>query len=314
MAGAHARRLEEERALSDKLIIDVRINEYAMRDPNPHVPYSPEEIAAQALECWREGASIIHYHARDPRTGAPSADPTLYAETVRRIREKSDLIVMPTNIPANTVLAPVSSEDRIAPIMEIAKDPATRPELAPIDMTTCNLDVFDPVAKRFKTTEMVYVNTTKSWQVFAESFKSVGIKPVPFLWNVGSIRALEAFLAMRVFQAPLWCEVVLTDGGHLVGHPGTIAGLDAFLDFFPTDAKWHWSVLSFGGNVFAVAAAAMERGGHVSIGLGDYHYQELELPTNAGLVKRVVELARDMGRPTATPAEARGVLGLATSA
>jgi len=27
------------------LIIDVRINEYALRDENPNVPYSPEEIA-----------------------------------------------------------------------------------------------------------------------------------------------------------------------------------------------------------------------------------------------------------------------------
>lgn len=300
--------------MSEKLIIDVRINEYAMRDPNPHVPYSPEEIAGQALECWREGASIIHYHARDPLTGAPSTDPALYAQTVRRIREKSDLIVMPTNIPANDVLAPLSSEARIAPIMEIAKNPMTKPELAPIDMTTCNLDVFDPVAGRFKTTERVYVNTTKSWRVFADSFRSVGVKPVPFLWNVGSVRALDVFLAMGVFEEPLWCEVVLTDGGNLMGHPGTIAGLDAFLDFFPRDAKWIWSVLSFGGNVFAVAAAAMERGGHVSIGLGDYHYRELDLPTNAGLVKRVVQLAGDMGRPVATPAEARAALGLATSA
>ena len=45
--------------MSNKVIIEVRINEYAMREPNPNVPYSPEEIATQSLECWREGASII---------------------------------------------------------------------------------------------------------------------------------------------------------------------------------------------------------------------------------------------------------------
>ena len=61
--------------MSNKVIIEVRINEYAMRDQNPNVPYSPEEIAGQALECWREGASIIHYHARDSKTGAPASDP-----------------------------------------------------------------------------------------------------------------------------------------------------------------------------------------------------------------------------------------------
>ena len=54
----------------------------------------------------------------------------------------------------------------------------------------------------------------------------------------------------------------------------------------------------------------MERGGHVSIGLGDYHYRELEFPTNARLVARIAQLARDMGREIATPADARKMLGL----
>jgi uncharacterized protein (DUF849 family) len=275
-----------------------------MRDANPNVPYSPEEIATQALECWREGASIIHYHARDPKTGAPSADAKLYAETVRRIKEKSDLITMPT-LGAWTLPSP---QDRIAHILEMAKDPLTKPELGPIDMATSNVDVFDPEAKRFKTTETVYLNTTKTWQFFAESMKSVGVKPVQALWHIGSVRATQAFVEMGLFEEPLWCELVLTEGGVFAGHPGTIKGLEAFLDFIPPQGKWQWSVMSFGGNLFPMAAAAMERGGHISIGLGDYHYRELEFPTNARLVARIAQLARDMGREIATPQETRQML------
>ena len=52
----------------DKLIIEVRINEYASRKHNPHVPFSPNEICDDALRCRNAGASIIHYHARDPVT------------------------------------------------------------------------------------------------------------------------------------------------------------------------------------------------------------------------------------------------------
>ena len=65
-----------------------------------------------------------------------------------------------------------------------------------------------------------------------------------------------------------------------------------------------------GKHLFPIAAAAMERGGHISIGLGDYPYRELEYPTNAGLVTRICQLARDMGREVATPAEARELLGI----
>jgi 3-keto-5-aminohexanoate cleavage enzyme len=292
--------------MADKVILEVRINEYAMRDQNPHVPYSPEEIAAQALECWREGASIIHYHARDPKTGAPASDAKLYAEAVRRIREKSDLITMPT---LGAWWLP-SVEARIAHIVEMAKDPMTKPDLGPIDMATSNVDTYNPQDKRFKTTETVYVNTTKTWQFFAETMKSVGVKPIQALWNVSSVRATQAFVEMGIFQEPLYCELVLTEDWLLSGHPGTIKGMEAFLDFLPATGNWQWSVLCVGGNLFPVAAAAMERGGHVSIGLGDYPYRELELPTNARLVARVAQLARDMGREIATPAQARQMLGL----
>lgn len=292
--------------MAEKIIIEVRINEYAMRDPNPNVPYSPEEIASQSLECWRAGAAIIHYHARDPKTGAPSSDPKLYADTVRRIKEKSDLITMPT-LGAWWMGSP---EARIAHIVEMAKDPMTRPDLGPIDMATSNVDTYDPQAKRFKTTETVYLNTTKTWQYFAETMKSVGVKPIQALWSIPSVRHTQAFIDMGIFEAPVYGEVVLTEDWLLAGHPGTVKGLEAFLDFIPQNDDWQWSVMCVGGNLLAVAAAAMERGGHISIGLGDYPYSELELPTNARIVARIAQMAREMGREIATPEEARKMLGL----
>lgn len=229
--------------MANKVIIEVRINEYAMRDQNPNVPYSPEEIANQALECWREGASIIHYHARNPQTGAPASDPKLYAETVRRIKEKSDLITMPT-LGAWWMPSP---EARIAHIVEMAKDPLTKPEFGPIDMATSNVDTYDPKAKRFTTTETVYLNTTKTWQFFAETMKSVGVKPMPALWTVPSLRATQAFVEMGLFEEPLYCELILTENWLLSGHPGTVKGMEAFLDFLPQQSKWQWSVMCVGG-------------------------------------------------------------------
>ncbi|MGE0822981.1 MAG: 3-keto-5-aminohexanoate cleavage protein [Candidatus Binatia bacterium] len=294
--------------MSKKVIIEVRINEYAMRDVNPNVPYSPEEIATHALDCWREGASIVHYHARDPQTGAPASDVKLYADTVRRVKEKSDLITMPT---LGAWWMP-SVESRIAHIVEMAKDPATKPDFGPIDMATSNVDTYDPKAKRYKTTETVYMNTTKTWQFFAETMKSVGVKPIQALWNISSIRATQAFVDMGIFTEPVYCELALTENWLLAGHPGTVKGMEAFLDFFPAQQNWHWSVLCVGGNLFPLIAAAIERGGHVSIGLGDYPYPELELPTNARLVARVAQIVREMGREVATPGEARQILGLAS--
>ena len=292
--------------MSDKIIIEVRINEYASRAANPHVPYSPTEITAEALACAREGAAIIHYHARDPVSGAPATDFALYADTARRIKAASDLIIMPT-LGAWQLPSP---QARIAHVIEMARDPATKPELAPIDMASSNVDVYDPQARRFKTNDTVYVNTTATWHYFAQTMQAVGVKPMQALWNISSIRHTAALVEMGVFSQPLYCGIVLTEHWLLAGHPGTVKGLQAFLDFLPAHQHWQWSVMCAGGNLFAVAAAAMERGGHIAIGLGDYPYLELGTPSNAELVARIVALARAMGRDIATPTEARQLLDL----
>jgi uncharacterized protein (DUF849 family) len=33
---------------------------------NPHVPVTPEQIAAAAVEAARAGATVVHCHERDP--------------------------------------------------------------------------------------------------------------------------------------------------------------------------------------------------------------------------------------------------------
>ncbi len=69
-----------------KLIIEARVNEYMMREAgNPNVPYSPEEIARDAVACREAGAAVLHFHARHP-DGTPDHAAATYAETVRRIR------------------------------------------------------------------------------------------------------------------------------------------------------------------------------------------------------------------------------------
>ena len=83
---------------ADKLIIEAALNEQSSKAENPHVPVSAEECAADALACAAAGAAIIHFHARNPRTGALLIPGTeTYAEAMRLINEeRPDLLVYPT--------------------------------------------------------------------------------------------------------------------------------------------------------------------------------------------------------------------------
>ena len=55
-------------------------------EQSPHLPITPQQIAEAALEAAEAGAAIAHIHVRDPGTGRPSMELSLYEEVVARIR------------------------------------------------------------------------------------------------------------------------------------------------------------------------------------------------------------------------------------
>ena len=291
------------------LIIQVRVNEGQMRDANPHVPYSPEEIAEQTLECWRAGASVVHYHARDPKSGAVSSDPNLYAEVVRLVKKaECNIITFPT---LGAFMLPTVDE-RLAHIMQMAKDPGTKPDAIPADMLTTNVDIYDPERKQFRgSSDVIYLNTTKMLQELCEKTDAVGVKAVPMMWNIAGVRLTRTFIEMGLVTQPLMCEfTVFGDGFEQFGHPATVEGLQALINFMPKDADWNWMVSVIGANPFPIHAYSIANEGHVAIGLGDHAYPELGFPTNAQLVSRIVGLANTFGRKVATSTEARQMMGL----
>jgi uncharacterized protein (DUF849 family) len=93
------------------------------------------------------------------------------------------------------------------------------------------------------------------------------------------------------------------------GLPPTTTALEAYLEMLEPSGL-PWSVAVLGGDVVAcgLAEAAVRRGGHLRVGLEDHAGDTT--PTNTELVEGAVALLADLGRRTATPAEARAILGL----
>lgn len=288
-----------------KLIIEARVNEYAMRDGNPHIPWTPEELAREAAAIRAAGASIMHFHARTP-AGAPEHSAAAYRDILQRVRAAApDLLVHPT-------LGQITQQDhatRIAHILDLARDPLLRPEFASLDLGSTNIDVYAGPSRGFTTEAKTYANPTGVLLGFLRSLRAAGVRPTLACWAVPFLRTLDALMEMGQAPEPAWVLLVHTEGGILGGHPATPEGLRAFLDVMPKRAL-HWSVCCKEGNLLPLAAEAIARGGHVAIGIGDYAYPHLGAPTNAELVAEVVGLARLAGREVATPAEARQMLGL----
>jgi 3-keto-5-aminohexanoate cleavage enzyme len=288
-----------------KLIIEVRVNEYAMREGNPHVPWSAAELGRDAAAIREAGAAVIHFHARGP-DGAPAHATADDAAAIRAIRQASDLIVHPTLGQINVA----GQEERIRHIVELARDPALKPEIAAIDTGSVNIDRYDARTRSFQTTGKVYVNAHDTLMAFCRRFAEVGVRPVISAWNAPFLRTGAALMDMGLVPEPAYALLVHCEGGLLGGHPASSAGLSAFLSHLPRDRRIEWTVCAKHGNLFPVAMQAIAEGGHVSIGIGDYDYPELGRPTNADLVREIVRMAGLVGREIATPAEARLMLAL----
>ena len=289
-----------------KLIIEARINEYQGRDDNPHVPWLAAEIAEDAARCRAEGASVVHFHARSA-DGSPDHSYDAYADCIRKVRAGSDILVHPT---LGFVTLDASAEQRLAAVTQLAQDAQTRPDFAPTDMGSVNVDYFDPVAKRFKTKSNVYRNDTATLEYFSENIRRLGLKQYLVCWNVSFTRQAEAFMNMGLVQEPAYMLFLLSDDIMLAGHPGTIQGLDAHLAFLPKDKRIEWTVCNFNGNLLRVSEKVIKEGGHISIGLGDHPYVENGAPTNAQLIKIIAEQARALGREIASVEETKEMLAM----
>jgi 3-keto-5-aminohexanoate cleavage enzyme len=94
-----------------------------------------------------------------------------------------------------------------------------------------------------------------------------------------------------------------------LGLPPTIASLDVYLGMWDgSDLPWLVAVL--GGDLVesGLARGALDRGGHLRVGLEDY--AGTRTPRNVELVEQVAELITAGGRTIATVEETHQILGI----
>jgi 3-keto-5-aminohexanoate cleavage enzyme len=292
--------------LKKKFILEARVNEYAMRDGNTHVPWTADEIAETSARVRAEGAAILHFHARNAE-GAPLNTVEAYEEIIRKVRAKSDILILPT---LGFISNDTDAKRRIDCVAHLAKDPATKPDIAPIDTGTANLETYDPTSRRFGFADRVYENRTDTLIHYCETLRASKVKPKLVSWSVGFTRRAMALLDAGFVSQPAYLLFHLTDGPYITGHPATEEGLRSHLAFLPRDRNVEWTVNALGGNLLRLAPMIAQEGGHMALGIGDYPYKELNSPPNEVLVQEAVGIIRSSGRDMATPNDVREMLAL----
>ncbi len=274
----------------DKLIVSVATTgSWPTRQMTPYVPITPEEIAASAVEAWREGASIVHIHVRDD-DGKVVCDPRRYNKVMELIREAGCDIIVNLSTSGGAGAAP---EEVRLDVVDVGA------ELVSFDAGSMNF------------ADRVFLNPPDFLQRLAKRTREKGVKPEIECFDAGQIDNAMRIIDQGLIDAPHWFQMVLGVKG---GAPASPRQLLHMVDMLPKDALW--SVCAIGRQQLPMNAMAIAMGGHARTGLEDnIYYKKGELATsNAQLVARVVRLGRELGREAVSPAEARSILGLPAKA
>ena len=271
---------------------------------SPHVPVTPKDIAAAAIEAAKAGAAIAHIHVRDPETGKGSRDPKLFKEVVDRVRDSgTDVVINLTAgmggdwVPSDEDPAMpgpgtdmISAEERLAHVHECL------PEICSLDCGTLN----------FGNGNEIYISTPPMLRRMAALTKEWGVKPELEVFELGHIRFATQMIHEGLIAEPPMFQICL---GIPWGADQSVDTMKAMKDHLPQGANWAGFGIS--RMQMPMAATAVAMGGNVRVGLEDNIYLDRGvLATNGQLVTRTIEILERMGARALSPQEARNKLRL----
>jgi len=256
----------------------------------PHVPITAAEVIDDACRALELGVAIVHLHARE-RDGTPTYRAEIYEEMILGIRGHfSDAIICVSCSGRN-----FPEFERRSEVLELS-GPA-RPDMASLTLTSLDF----PSGTSQNAPDMVIALAAK----MAER----GIKPELECFDFGMINAANMLIGKGLLgDGPQYFNLLL---GSRYSVPATARHLSNMLEDLPPDSVW--SAAGIGLFQLPMNVLAIAMGGHCRVGLEDniyYGFDRGELATNEGLVERVVNMSQAFGRPLASPAQARAMLGM----
>jgi uncharacterized protein (DUF849 family) len=277
------------------------------------LPYTPDDIASQALAAAEAGASILHLHARRAHDGGVSVDVNDFAAFLPRIKQATDAVV---NISTGGSLT-LSIADRVKPATTFS------PEMCSMNMGSMNF-AFHPLAKRYTDWKFdwekdyvegsegnIFRNTFRDIREAAETLAPHDIKFEHECYDVGHLYNLKFCMDIGLFKAPIFIQFIFGILGGIGPEVDNLVFMKRTADRLFGE-NYRWSVLGAGGAQMGLATTASQMGGNIRVGLEDSLFiRRGELAeSNAQQVAKIRRIVEDLGCAVATPDEAREMLDL----
>jgi len=304
---------KEENTMKGKTIITAAVTG-SIHTPimSKYLPITPQQIADDAIQSYEAGAAVCHIHVRNPETGQPISDISLFKEVITRIKSKCNMVVC---ITSGAGLG-MTAEQRLIPVATF------KPELASFNAGSVNFALF-PALDRYKefkfdweskylgmTEDFIFPNTFKTMKEFARIFNTNNTKPEFEVYDSGMINNISFMIEKGHIKKPVYIQFVM---GVLGGITPSSENLLFLVDYAKKIiGDFEFSVCVAGRAQFPICTQSLLIGGNVRVGLEDNLYLDkgVMAKSSAEQVAKIARIAKELGIEPATPDEARQILGL----
>lgn len=270
------------------LILTAAVTGGGPRGPRaPHLPVTPDEVVHEALQAWRAGAAIVHLHGRTD-AGEPTADPAVHRRLLTDLRAAGcDAIV---NFSTGDGGGRFDHGQRLA-------------------LIDCGSEMVSFTASSYHSGHRLYDNRPDYLAQVCARMKAAGVRPEIEVIDTGFLDRIGRMVAAGDLRAPLYCLLAFGIPG---GMPADADLLPVLLRRLPADAHWGLACAADPATVLDLQMRAFALGGHIRVGMEDHAWLRDGQPAtgNAQLIEPWVRTAQAFGRPLATPAQARKILGI----
>jgi 3-keto-5-aminohexanoate cleavage enzyme len=256
-----------------------------------------EQVQAceEAVAC---GASIIHLHVceEDEKNVISTVRAERYHEVITAIRKRIPGVILEITcrgVDENTDMPETVERGNLVMVDPAmwGHDPALRPEIIALNMSTRNIDE-----------RTVIVNSIADVEAQIHRIYELGCQPRCDVYDVGDILVTKRLLAKGVLKSPVNYLLIL---GSYSGIGAEKSDLEFMVSQLPPDAIW--TALGSGKHNFPVAQYCIDLGGHLRTGFEDCTYvaKGVKAKSNAELVSKLSQFCEASGTRPATLAEAR---------
>ena len=179
------------------------------QDRSPHVPRTPKEIAASAIEAAKAGAAVVHCHVRDPETGAASRKVEYYREVTERIRDsETDVVInLTAGMGGDLVTGPPESP---MPLDEKSTDMASAEErMEHVAVCLPEISTLDCGTMNFAEADYVMVNTPGMLRAMAGIIKDLGVRTEIEAFETGHLWFAKQLVEEGLIEEPVMVQLCM---------------------------------------------------------------------------------------------------------